>query len=210
MLIRNFVDFVNTKGSSQINCIFDIGSRDLDQSIEFNSLYPNAKIYAFEPNPEQFEICKSKSLVYPNITVEQLAISDKTGYLDFYKTLGNIGASSLLEPISVPFASSQDVEKITVKSDTLKNWMDANKVNAVDVMWMDTQGIELAALRGMGDYLKTVKFIHCEASRDPYYKGHMLKSDLENFLVENGFEINFHEVHHPFGEGDLFCYNKNL
>lgn len=210
MLISNFLNFINSKGSHEINCILDIGSRDLDQSIEFNSVYPNAKIYAFEPTPEQFEICKGKALNYSNIQVEQLAISDKIGYLDFYKTLGNIGASSLLEPIDVPFSSNQIVEKISVKSDTLKNWIESNKIDSVDVMWMDTQGVELAALMGMEKYLNTVKFIHCEASRDPYYKGHMLRKELETFLLDNGFEIHFHEVPHPYGEGDLFCFNRNL
>ena len=41
----------------QPKVILDIGSRDLEQSIEFTSVYPLAEIYAFEPNPEQYKIC---------------------------------------------------------------------------------------------------------------------------------------------------------
>ncbi len=210
MLIGNFINYINLKGGFNPSTIFDIGSRDLDQSIEFSTVYPGAKIYAFEPNPDQYQICKYKADNYENIEVHQLAISDKKGVVDFYKTLGNIGASSLLEPIDVPFASSQEVEKIQVKTDTLKNWMEEMKIVSVDIMWMDVQGIELAALIGMGDYLKTVRYLHCEASKDPYYKNHMLKEELENFLHEQGFSMEFHSPYHPYGEGDIFATNLNL
>jgi FkbM family methyltransferase len=210
MLIQNFINYINSKGDFNPQTIFDIGSRDLDQSIEFSTIYPNAKIFAFEPNPDQYQICKEKSINYKNIEVHQLALSDKEGMVDFYKTLGNIGASSLLEPIDVPFASSQEVEKIQVKTNTLKNWIDEMKILKVDLMWMDVQGVELAALKGMGDYLKTVKHLHCEASKDPYYKNHILKDELESFLHAQGFITEFHSPYHPYGEGDIFATNSKL
>lgn len=210
MLIDNFLRFIESKQAIAPNVILDVGSRDLGQSIEFNSAYPKAKIYAFEPNPDQFDICKNLAKNYDNIQVYQLAIADKKGVLDFYKTLGNIGASSLLEPIDVPFASSQIVEKISVDTDTLENWLKSEKIDKVDILWMDTQGTELLALKGMADYLRSVKFIHCEASPQAYYKGHVLKSELETFLVDSGFEIEFHPCPHPYGEGDVFAINTRI
>jgi FkbM family methyltransferase len=212
MLIDKFISHIRkTDPSFEPRIILDIGSRDLDQSIEFSSVYQNSKIYAFEPNPEQFNICLNKSINYENINVEQLAISDKNGSLDFYITHGNVGASSLLEPINVPFASTQNFTKISVESKRLDDWLVQNKIDVVDIMWLDTQGIELAALKSMGDKLKKVKFIHCEASELPYYKGHLLKTDLVEFLESVGFELIFiNEAYHPFNEGDIIATNKSL
>jgi FkbM family methyltransferase len=212
MLIDNFISHIRkTDPSFEPKIILDIGSRDLDQSIEFSSVYQNSKIYAFEPNPEQFNICLNKSINYENINVEQLAISDKNGSLDFYITHGTVGASSLLEPINVPFASTQNFTKISVESKRLDDWLEQNKIDFVDIMWLDTQGIELAALKSMGDKLKKVKFIHCEASELPYYKGHLLKTDLVEFLESVGFELIFiNEAYHPFNEGDIIATNKSL
>jgi FkbM family methyltransferase len=212
MLIDKFISHIRkTDPSFEARIILDIGSRDLDQSIEFSSVYKNSKIYAFEPNPEQFNICLNKSINYENINVEQLAISDKNGSLDFYITHGNVGASSLLEPINVPFASTQNFTKISVESKRLDDWLEQNKIDVVDIMWLDTQGIELAALKSMGDKLKKVKFIHCEASELPYYKGHLLKTDLVEFLESIGFELIFiNEAYHPFNEGDIIATNKNV
>jgi hypothetical protein len=68
MLIDKFISHIRkTDPSFEARIILDIGSRDLDQSIEFSSVYKNSKIYAFEPNPEQFNICLNKSINYENI-----------------------------------------------------------------------------------------------------------------------------------------------
>jgi len=55
-MISNFNFSIENKNNSYI--IFDVGSRDCSQSIEFYNSYPNAKIYAFECNPNTINICK--------------------------------------------------------------------------------------------------------------------------------------------------------
>jgi hypothetical protein len=63
----------------------------------------------------------------------------------------------------------------------------------------------------MGDKLKQVKFIHCEAAEHAYYEGHLLKNELVTFLEEKGFELIFiNEAYHPFNEGDIIATNKYL
>jgi len=209
MLIDNFISFINSHGGINPKIILDVGSRDLDQSIEFSKTFPTSTIHAFEPNPSQFDICEKKSKTCPNVYVYQFAVGDVKGQLDFYLTLGNIGASSLLKPIDVPFASTQDCKKISVDCVRLDEWLIENNIESVDVLWMDTQGVELLALKGMGDFLKNVKFIHCEASVSPYYEGHILKTDLEEFLTQNNFKVEFIPCPHPYGEGDILAVNKD-
>jgi len=60
-MIKNFIKHIENKNESLI--IFDIGSRDCVQSIEFYKFFPNSKIYAFECNPNTLQICK-KTLNY--------------------------------------------------------------------------------------------------------------------------------------------------
>lgn len=212
MLIDNFINHIFTIDKNyKPNVILDIGSRDLGQTLEFNTVFPESKIYAFEPNPEQVKICQSLSIGHDNIYVEPMAISDENGILDFYVTHGNVGASSLLEPINVPFATTQAYSKIGVPVIRLDDWMNKHNISFVDVMWLDTQGVELKALKSMGEKLRNVKFIHCEAAQEAYYKGHLLKSELEEFLTNMGFEIIFCQPSwHPFGEGDIIATNKNI
>lgn len=212
MLIDNFINHIrNIDKDYTPKVILDIGSRDLGQSIEFNSVFDSAQIYAFEPNPAQFQICLDLSKNYSNIRVEQKAISDVNGHLDFYVTHGNVGASSLLEPIDVPFGTTNQFSKISVDSIRLDGWLKDNGIDKVDIMWLDTQGVELNALKSMGEELRKVKFIHCEAAEIAYYKGHLLKRELEEFLVTMGFDLIFkNEAYHPYKEGDIIATNKNL
>ena len=146
MLIDNFISFINSNGGISPQIVLDVGSRDLDQSIEFSKTFPTSIIHAFEPNPTQYNICEEKSKLHPNVYVHQFAIGDRDGKLDFYLTLGNIGASSLLKPIVVPFASTQECQKISVDCVRLDNWLVKNEIKCVDILWMDTQGVELLAL----------------------------------------------------------------
>lgn len=212
MIIDNFIKHmfgVDPNFSPRV--ILDIGSRDLGQSLEFNSVFPNAMIYAFEPNPEQFEICLQLSKKYSNIGVDKLAVGEIDGPCKFFITPGNIGASSTLEPLDVPFGTTNMYHEVSAMMIRLDTWMRLRNIEQIDVLWLDTQGIELMALRGMGEHLKKVKFIHCEAAERGYYKGHILKPELEEYLKSMDFNISFHNpAYHPYGEGDIIATNMNI
>jgi FkbM family methyltransferase len=202
-LIDKFISFIreNEEETWGPDVIFDIGSRDLEQSIEFSEIFPLSKIYSFEPNPEQAKLCKERSNDYPTIEFDGVALTNIVGELTFYNTARstNVGASSLLKPQRYSYT------EVTVPAIRLDVWMKENSVDSVDILWMDTQGTEMLVLQGMGDFLNTVKYIHCEACPVPYYDGHIVKDELERFLHDNGFETVFHPTRHPLGEGDIYA-----
>lgn len=193
--------------------IVDAGSRDLIQSIEFSEVFPNARIYAFEPNPQQFEICAEKASSYKNIEVFPFALSDTEGEATFHVTPSNIGVSSLLEPTDVPWGINQ-FYKIKVKTVRLERILSELGVSKVDILWMDVQGGEMSALRGYGKYITNTDFIQCEASQFAYYKDHPLRPELEKFFDDNGYHHEFHLPFegppHQYMEGELVCINKQL
>ena len=47
-------------------------------------------------------------------------------------------------------------DDVTIKN---SNTLYTNNIYDVDIMWLDTQGVELSALKSMGDKIKKVKFI---------------------------------------------------
>lgn len=189
--------------------ILDVGSRDLEESIHLTNAFPNARIIAFEPNPEQYKICYEKSKNYPNIEVHEIAASDVEGDVDFWVVGLNHGGSSLLEPIDVPY-SDGTWKKITVKSRRLDSVLEELNVKKVDAVWIDVQGVEYRAIKSMGKYLDDVKVMHTEASPNPYYKDHGLIDELGQFLTSSGFNISFFPAwgNHPYGEGDLLCIRQ--
>lgn len=203
-MVDNFTRKIHECGWSP-KVYLDIGSRDLIQTIEVAQYHPNTRFIAFEPTPEQYQICYERSLEWENVEVYNFAISDIEGYSDFWLVDGNIGGSSLLEPIDVP-CSDNKWKKTTVYCRRLDNFLKYLGIQSVDCIWMDTQGTELKALKSLGKYIDDVLFIHTEASPMPYYKNQILQKDLEKFLKKNNFDIEFIPCPgHPYGEGDIIA-----
>lgn len=80
-MIEKFVNYINDKNKAYV--IFDIGSRDCQQSIEFYKTFPNAKIYAFECNPNTLDLCEQNIIPYQDrITLIKGAVCGYDGDID--------------------------------------------------------------------------------------------------------------------------------
>lgn len=192
--------------------ILDIGSRDLDQSFEFRQAYPNSKVIAFEPNPEQTDTILNRKKLDSNIMFFPIGLGPKEGEMTLHIPYGgNHGASSLLEPIP-SWAIDKGFYTKQVKVERLDKVLLEQNVSKVDIVWLDVQGYELSVLDGFGDYLKSVDFMHLEAAEIPYYKGHPDKEAVVNYLTTFGFDILHFELapNHPNREGDLYVINRRL
>jgi FkbM family methyltransferase len=72
-MIESFVSLLDKNGANP-KIIFDIGSRDCMQSIEFAKKYPNAKIFAFECNPQTLPQCRENIASWPAIKLIEGAV----------------------------------------------------------------------------------------------------------------------------------------
>lgn len=96
------------------------------------------KVYAFEPNPELFIMLKKNTKWLKNIILEQIAVSNKNGVINFYESLNNTGNHSIFP------ADFREV-KISVNSIRL----DEIIKEKVDWIKMDIEGAEPLAIQGM-------------------------------------------------------------
>ena len=205
-------------GDQSPKVILDVGSRDLQESIQMSQAWPDAKIIAFEPNPDQFKICVEAAAGYPNIQVQEYACSDKAETVTFYVVEGNVGASSILEPIHMPGGWDNGYQERPwrplpgIQARRLDSILEELGIEQVDLIWIDVQGNEFQALNGLGKYIDQVKMIHAEAALRPYYKGQVGKNDLETWLHQQGFDTEFLDIRaqleHPYGESDLLCIRR--
>jgi FkbM family methyltransferase len=197
-MIENFLTHIENKNEKFI--IFDIGSRDCVQSIEFYNAFPNSKIYAFECNPNTLDICKKNIEPYSDrITLVEGAVCDYDGNITFYpinqkKTIttwkdGNPGASSIFKSNGKYTIETYIQDEIITKCHRLDSVMDNYDISKVDIIWMDLQGAELLALKGLGNHLQNVKYIHTEVSYKEMYSGQVMFNELNNYILSNEFII---------------------
>lgn len=205
--------------------IFDIGSRDCLQSIEFYKKYPNAHIYAFECNPNTIDICRKNIIPYTDrITLIEGAVCDYDGEITFHPidqentksswSDGNPGASSLFkfhEEYSKYHNSKNEkyIQKtITTNCHRLDSVMKKLDIPKVDILWMDLQGAELLALKGLGLHLNSVQYIHTEVTNCNMYYNGCKTNDIINFtktFFENTTNIDLN-----LKQQDIVLINRNI
>ena len=182
-----------------IKVALDLGSRDGQVALAFREFFPEARIFAFECNPDALLLCRKRLDNQLRITLVEKAVSDEMGQVDFFavdpaRTItphpdGNIGASSLF-PAAPDYPFEHYVQRrVSVQATPLADWATQQGLDAIDLLWMDIQGAELKALRGMGKLLATVKAIYTEVAYRPIYINQPLAAELNAFLLKHGFAM---------------------
>lgn len=186
-------------GRDNIKTIFEFGSRYGEDTVEFARRYPHATIYGFECNETTLPACRERVSKYPNIVLTEKAVTEKDGPINFYpinkeKTEttwvdGNQGASSLFKASGKYEIESYVQNEVVVEGISLKSFIIENKIDKVDIVWMDIQGAELMAMRGLDDRINSVGIIQAEVEFMEIYKKQPLFDDLKKYLHYHGFQF---------------------
>jgi FkbM family methyltransferase len=128
--------------------IFDCGANIGLSALYFKQLYPNAKITAFEPDPDICGYFRKNILEkYDDVELHQKAVWNQPTTLHF-NALGGDGGR---------IADSGD-HLIEVEAIPLKDLI----TQPVDLLKIDVEGAELQALEGLGDKLSLVDLVFVE------------------------------------------------
>ncbi len=171
--------------------IIDAGASNGRISKRLLRFFPNAHVYAFEPNSlyadTLLEFAKADHRFHPQF----LALSDQKGTADLYITISP-GNTSLLPPkkglgdIDPQGAPVEKIEKI--KTVTIDEWVDRNDDLSIQLMKFDIQGGELKALKGAVHTLQTSALIvYSEIWFNPLYDGAGIYCEIDLFLRKYGF-----------------------
>ena len=109
------------------------------------------KVYAFEPEPRNYEVLLTNVALnrYQNVTAAQKAVSDKNGVVRLYLSAKDIGAHTIRQHHDKwQFEVREAGEFVEVESVTLDTFFQ-DKKHPIDVIKMDMEGAEMAALLGM-------------------------------------------------------------
>jgi FkbM family methyltransferase len=185
--------------------IFDIGACEGESSIQYSHLFPNSKIYAFEPLSSNIELIQKNFTKYGilNASYFNKALSDVNGVATFHVSSGipangletdwDFGnkSSSLLEPekhLEI-FDFIHFDKKIEVETITLKTFCQQHKIQGIDLIHMDVQGAELMVLNGAENFISSIKAIWLEVSKINFYKDQPLVDDVKEFMYRNNFVL---------------------
>ncbi|MDP2922507.1 MAG: FkbM family methyltransferase [Candidatus Omnitrophota bacterium] len=166
--------------------IFDIGANIGIISIYYSLMYPRAKIYSFEPLPENYELLKMNAALNSNKIVPiQKGLGSKEGYYTYY--FSNIPAD--FGGGGFKKIKCNKNKKIKLLVTTIGKFIREAKIKKIDILKIDTEGMEFDIITAIPrNILKHVKFItgECHGIRD-----------LELFLyLSEFFNLGFHKMWH--------------
>jgi FkbM family methyltransferase len=219
--LRVLNTFVSQKFKSKddVKVVFDVGACHALESVEFAKRFENAKVFTFEANPVSYEVCLENTKDCPSITVVNEAVNDYDGTCKFYpmdkdKTIttwedGNQGASSLYKANGAYDHIEKYVQyEIEIPCTRLDTFCEKNNIDKIDIIWMDLQGAELKALQSLGHLLDNVQIIHTELEMNPMYDGQCLFDDVSQFLLKNGFDLDYGDTNVQFGSNFIFTNQR--
>lgn len=202
------------KNNLKIHTIIHVGAHEGQEINDYMSLEPEMIVF-IEADPQTFKKLKNNSKDWKLENKYKLinALIDSTSGTEkcFYRYTHSQSSSLFL---------GTDIQKKTwtgleptnevlkLKTSTLREIIIENNLQLSEnsILILDIQGSELNALIGLGNYLYKFMYIEVEASEVEIYKGAPLLSDINNFMVKNGFKLITKAQWH----GDIVYENLKL
>jgi|TARA_Y100000114_G_C11747336_1_gene322346 FkbM family methyltransferase len=132
------------------------------------------KVYAFEPNPEVYNILRRRFKQFEWVTLINAACSTEDGETDLYVT-PNLVSSSLSDVNTEKYGGDAASRKVTVKTLNLNNYLKEECVDVIDLYYSDCQGSDLLILKTIQEYVdnKKIEQLYIETHGDgvELYKG---------------------------------------
>ncbi|MDX1763368.1 MAG: FkbM family methyltransferase [bacterium] len=180
-------------GSHEVTGILDIGASNGRICQRLIRLFPQATVYAFEPNPMYRETLQGQAAQEPRLKPQFLAVSDREGRAELNIT-ESPGSTSLFKPgenltgIYPEESHIQSVEE--VETVTLDGWAGRQGNPAIQLLKFDIQGGELNALEGADSLLhSSALLVYTEILFNPLYEGGAIYSEIDLCLREKGFVL---------------------
>jgi FkbM family methyltransferase len=184
-----------------IKTVLDVGAWKGDSVKSFHALFPEARIYSFEPLSDCFAELKKLEGAIPQLKAINFALGNSSERMKINRS-GFTPSSSLLKMNALhkeafPFTAEETIEEIEVR--TLDSF--SNEINLVSnvLLKIDVQGFEENVLKGAVETLKKVKIIIVELTFVKLYEGQPMFDKIYKHLTDQGFAYSgsWHQLLNP-------------
>lgn len=148
----------------------------------FKQIWPEAVIYAFEPDPRNVKELRTNGVLdIPGIHFSEFALSDSEGASSMFLSDMTSERWSASSSLNAPkehlrhFPHINFDQKAKVRLTTLDKELPDT---TVDIIWLDVQGHELSVIRGGKSVLSRTKLLYLEYYNVEMYEGQPKVKDM--------------------------------
>jgi FkbM family methyltransferase len=132
---------------------FDIGANRGEYAVLLARQFPDAKIFAFEPHPRNFEVLAKSKI--SNLSLYPIALGSESGQTVLYDRSDEDGSTNAsLHPEVITELHGQSTISHTVDLETLDRFAASILVDFIDFLKIDVEGGELAILQGASNLIR--------------------------------------------------------
>ncbi len=193
-----------------IKTVIDVGANQGQFAGYIRDIFPQAKIFCFEPIPDAVKKLKKWGEMQDNkVEVLPFALGDTNGKVTMFHHLDHSPSSSLLKTTRTveglyPQLKKQELIEVFLK--TLDESMKPYALENDIFIKLDVQGFEDRVIRGGQKTLRRAKACLLEMNLDSLYEGQASFESLVTQLYQLGYhyagnfnqEYNFHDGHVVF------------
>jgi FkbM family methyltransferase len=168
--------------------IFDVGANIGQTARHCSTVLAAPRVYSFEPSPTAYRQLQAAVSALRNVETFNAGMADRPGTLTLLEN-ENSDMSSLLPP--GPAAWGQVVRETPVEVWTVDGFREERDIARIDVLKTDTQGADLAVLRGAQETIAAggVDLILVELTFCPMYDGAPRFDELLRYVLDRGFRL---------------------
>src|SRR5439155_3495533 len=181
--------------------IVDVGANEGQMATYFREHYPESQIICLEPFRNTFNICRTRFGDDRKVKCLPLALAETVGDRWLF-----VSSDSQLNSL-LPQLNSEGPGSVLVQVDTLDNLCADLEITNIDLLKIDTEGVDLDVLRGGSRTLDSNKIglVLAECGFDRADKRKTFFSDLHEFLEQYDFAfLGLYNVRHA-GNRLYFC-----
>ena len=133
-------------GDIEPKVIFDIGANIGAAAVYFAARYPRAKVYCFEPLPENIELLRRNVAPFGDrVIVIPMGLGESEGSFEYLPSddPANFGGGTFHQ------VGCADTRSVRLPVTTLAKFCRLHQIDRVDVMKIDTEGAEWSVISGM-------------------------------------------------------------
>ncbi|MDC0427058.1 FkbM family methyltransferase [Pelagibacteraceae bacterium] len=182
--------------------IFDVGANKGQSITRYKKLFQNPIIHSFEPNIDEVNILKQKYINDKNLYLNNVAVGDKKGNLEFnINAISGHSSFKNLIPNTTWIKKRSNLIKIDDKNYTTKkinaeiitldDYANEKNLTNIDILKIDTQGFEDKVLLGAQNLLKNnrIKLIQLELIFSEIYENPLNIYDVEKTLIPYNYRL---------------------
>jgi len=175
--------------------IIDLGAHIGMTVVYFKTLFPQSRILAFEPIPDNFKLLQKnvEENQLSEVELVQAVVAPKSGNLRIQEPIGEGAWKSGAGIIPKGWKGIQTNREIKVEAVGIEELLREK----IDLLKMDIEGMEYEIVRNMGPNIRNIANMIIEVHPR---KDHRIE-EIQRTLVQNGFRVEINQDKSSLGKG---------